>query len=39
MTVFHDDELDDTQLALFNREWKTIPLWARSKFYLYLNSV
>ncbi len=32
MTVFHDDELDDTQVALSNRESKKIPRWARSKF-------
>jgi hypothetical protein len=31
MTVFHDDELDDTQIALSHRRSKKIPRWARSK--------
>ncbi|UJR13468.1 hypothetical protein I4U23_000482 [Adineta vaga] len=29
MTVFHDDELDDTQVALSHRESKKVPRWAR----------
>ncbi|CAF1068589.1 unnamed protein product [Adineta steineri] len=29
MTVFHDDELDDTQVALSHRQSKKIPRWAR----------
>ncbi|CAF3435030.1 unnamed protein product [Rotaria sp. Silwood2] len=29
MSVFHDDELDDTEIALFNRQSKKIPCWAR----------
>ena len=31
MTVFHDDELDDTEVALSHRESKKVPRWARSK--------
>ncbi len=33
MTIFHDDQLDDTQIALFRRESKQIPHWARSMIY------
>ncbi|CAF0759180.1 unnamed protein product [Adineta ricciae] len=29
MTVFHDDELDDTEVALSHRESKKVPCWAR----------
>ncbi|CAF1294130.1 unnamed protein product [Rotaria sordida] len=29
MTIFHDDELDDTQIALSHRQSKKIPRWAR----------
>lgn len=31
MTVLHDDELDDTALALHHRRSKRIPRWAQSK--------
>lgn len=34
MTVFHDDELDDTQVALSHRRSKKIPRWAQSKYFL-----
>ncbi len=37
MTVFHDDELDDTQVALSHRQAKKIPRWARSKIFFRFN--
>ena len=33
MTIFHDDQLDDTQIALSCRETKKVPSWARSMFF------
>jgi hypothetical protein len=36
MTIFHEDELDDTQVALSHRQSKKIPRWARSKFFFIL---
>ena len=30
MTIFHDDEIDDTYIALSRRRSKKIPRWARS---------
>ena len=33
MTVFHDDELDDTQVALSHRRSKKIPRWAKSNIF------
>lgn len=32
MTIFHDNQLEDTQMASFHRQSKSIPRWARSKF-------
>ncbi len=32
MTILHDDELDNTQLARLRRRKKKIPSWANSKF-------
>ena len=31
MTVFHDDLLDDTEVAMSRRRTKKIPRWAQSK--------
>ncbi len=38
MTMFHDDEIDDTQVELYRRQSKTIPRWSRSKFFHLLIS-
>jgi hypothetical protein len=32
MTILHDDELENTQLAKLRRRKKRIPSWANSKF-------
>ncbi len=37
MTLFHNDELDDTQIVLSRRQLKKIPRWARSKFFHFFS--
>lgn len=36
MTILHDDELDNTQLAILRRRKKKIPSWANSKYFVLL---
>jgi hypothetical protein len=36
MTILHDDELDNTQLATLRRRKKKIPSWANSKYFVLL---
>jgi hypothetical protein len=36
MTILHDDELENTQLARLRRRKKKIPAWANSKFLVLL---
>lgn len=41
MTIFHDDELNNSELAMVRRRKKRIPLWAQSKplrFRFYFNN-
>ena len=35
MTILHEDELNNTQLATIRRRKKTIPNWAKRMIYLF----